>query len=503
MLRAATSQTYTIPAPTGGWNARDPLDGMAENDAIRLINFYPDTLSVRLRNGFRLHSSVVPCQTLAEYSAANGTKQLIAFGNNSVFNASTYTGSATDITNSMTITLDKWQTVNVRSSATNYLIAVNGTDQPIKWDGSTLSTTVFTGVTDDTLIDINYYKTRPYLVEKSTASVWYGGADAIAGALTKLDLGSIFQLGGYLLWTRTWSKESNNTLEDLFVACSSNGEILLYTGLYPGDSTWGLVGRHYIPRPIGIRSVILLAGEPHLLTIQGIIPLSQVLHLTSTEAYVTDKIRKAFSDAALSYKSNFGWQILPYYQGYSLWINVPTTSGITSEQYVMNLLNGSWCRFTGMNASCWTVYNDNLYFAGNAGNIYQADITHSDNGQPITGWEIKQAFNYFQDRSNVKRFLMAKPILTSDNSMSFSVGVDVDFKDDVITDTSINIGTSGTPWGSPWGSPWSVETPMLINDWYNVQGIGRAAALKMKGSSQAIDFSLQSTTVLYEPGCPL
>jgi hypothetical protein len=501
MPKTRASVSYSIPAPTGGWNARDPLDNMPENDAIKLINMFPDTLSVKVRKGFRYHSSGMGGQVQSgiEYSKADGTKQLIVFANNKVWNASTFLGTATDITGAATITTSKWQVVNVRSSATNYLIMVNGSDQPLKWDGTTLSSTAFTGVTDDNLIDINYYKTIPYLVEKNTASFWYGGVDAISGALTQFDLGSIFTLGGSLLWTRTWSKESSGSLEDIFVACSANGEVLIYSGLNAGDASWTLIGRHYIPRPIGIRSVVNLAGEPHILTIQGIIPLSQLLHRTDTQAFVTDKIRQAITAAASTYKSNFGWQMVPYYQGYSLYVNIPVAEGVTSEQYVMNFLNGSWTRYTGMNASSIFTYNDKLYFGGMDGFVYEADVTNSDLGGAID-WEMKQSFNYFQDRANLKRFVYVKPIITTNNSLTFSTGVDVDFSDITLTDSSISVGTAGTPWGSAWGSPWSSESDMVVQNWYNILGIGRAAAFKLKGSSQEISFALQTTNILYEPG---
>ena len=42
----------TIPAPVGGWNARDALAAMSPLDAVTLDNFFPITSGVMLRKGY-------------------------------------------------------------------------------------------------------------------------------------------------------------------------------------------------------------------------------------------------------------------------------------------------------------------------------------------------------------------------------------------------------------------------------------------------------------------
>jgi len=190
----ATSVSF--PPPIGGWNARDPLDGMPEVDAVRLENFFPNTQDIMLRRGFREHADGMgtgTIYTLAEYHKSDGTRDLIVGANSKLYEATTQGASATDITGTTTPTNDKWETVNFRDT----LILVNGTDQPQQWNGSTMSDAAYTTVPDDSVfVDVTAYKNRLYFAEISSGSVWYGGVDAITGAVTEFDVQSLFNLGG-------------------------------------------------------------------------------------------------------------------------------------------------------------------------------------------------------------------------------------------------------------------------------------------------------------------
>lgn len=75
------SQTASLPAPTGGWNARDPLANMDAGDAIQLDNYIPGTQSVNLRTGSRGYAYYVgqltafTRSTTASYFDSTGTLQ--------------------------------------------------------------------------------------------------------------------------------------------------------------------------------------------------------------------------------------------------------------------------------------------------------------------------------------------------------------------------------------------------------------------------------------------
>ena len=50
--KAKESVVMSVPAPLGGWNARDALGEMEETDAVILQNMFPLTTQVIARFGY-------------------------------------------------------------------------------------------------------------------------------------------------------------------------------------------------------------------------------------------------------------------------------------------------------------------------------------------------------------------------------------------------------------------------------------------------------------------
>lgn len=501
--------SYSIPAPTGGWNARDALDTMDENQAIRLDNYFPDTSAVVLRNGFRVHSTGVGTGTskvemMAEFSSATGTRHLIAAADNKIYNATTIGVAATNITGAAVITLNRWQTINFRATGNNYLIMVNGTDQPLSWDGTTLASCAYTGITDENAIHINAYKRRVYLTEKNTCNVWYGAVGAFSGACTVFDVSPLLTRGGFLMATATWSRDGGSGPQDLFVFISSMGEVLVYSGDDPGATNWVIVGRFFAAPPIGRRCFFSLDSDLILITTEGLLPMTALISSGQSAGEtpkLTDSIQQAFNSAAASYKDNFGWEPVVYHKGRYLLVNIPTIEGVTSEQAVMNLLTGSWCRFTGMNASSWTTFNSKIYFGGMTGVIYEADYGLSDNSANIVG-RIKTAFSYFGDRIRTKKYTLLRPVMAATEGMSFDLNVDTDFSDRTVNNDIVIDGGTGELWSDGvWGvSEWEDDGTAQILNWYSVDGIGRNMAVRLESESQNAEVAITAFSVIFEPG---
>ena len=54
-----TAKTASVPAPIGGWNARDSQANMSPIDAIQMLNFYPTPTDVTMRKGWTQVSRLV------------------------------------------------------------------------------------------------------------------------------------------------------------------------------------------------------------------------------------------------------------------------------------------------------------------------------------------------------------------------------------------------------------------------------------------------------------
>ena len=94
---AQRSSVVRIPAPFNGWNAKDSLVNMQPGDAIRLENAIPDTLGVRTRDGFDLHSVGVGTRvdSLMAYNSPTGSKLFAASSGGKIMDV-TATSTATN-----------------------------------------------------------------------------------------------------------------------------------------------------------------------------------------------------------------------------------------------------------------------------------------------------------------------------------------------------------------------------------------------------------------------
>ena len=93
ILRAAkqaSARVASIPAPIGGWNARDSLANMKPTDAVSLTNYFPTATNVVLRGGYQKHATGFPGQveTLMPYNGATSQK-LFAISNGGIYEATT------------------------------------------------------------------------------------------------------------------------------------------------------------------------------------------------------------------------------------------------------------------------------------------------------------------------------------------------------------------------------------------------------------------------------
>lgn len=506
MPKSQVAVSQAIPAPIGGWNTRDPLDLMADTDALRMINYFPSTASVDLRRGFRSHSTGMgsaAVETVAEHVGATGTRTLIACANSNIYNATTYGGSASSLASGLTN--NKWQTVNFRDAGGNsYLMMVNGADVVKAFNGTAISNPAFTGVTLSNLIDVTTFKGRLYFVEKDSTSIWYGDIDASSGALTELDVGSLFKRGGYLLTAASWTRDTGGGSQDLLALISSQGDVLIYGGTDPGATDWGLVGRLYLPAPIGRRCLGNIGSELVIITNQGLIPFSSIINVTpekeSNFVKLTDKISSAFAAASESYGTNFGWQFIPYFRGKMGIVNIPIIAGSQAEQAVVNTLTGAWCKFTGINASSWCLFNDKPYFGGVDGKVYEFDYGYNDGGNEIPV-QLKTAFNYLGDRQSLKKITLARVMAAAQGDISFTFNIDTDFQDRPLSDTISLTGSSGSDWDtSDWDtSSWDSGT-VYSQDTYSVDGLGRCVAVRVQGNYRDLSHSISAFHLVYEQG---
>jgi hypothetical protein len=141
----------SLPAPVGGWNSRDALGEMKPIDAVYLKNWFPATTDVVLRNGFTNFSTGMSGQveTLFVYAGGTANKMFAAVGSN-IYEVTS--GGAVGSAVVANMSNARWQFENIATPGGNFLIAFNGADAGLKYDGTTWTAiTSTTGKTISTL----------------------------------------------------------------------------------------------------------------------------------------------------------------------------------------------------------------------------------------------------------------------------------------------------------------------------------------------------------------
>lgn len=505
--RRQTARGFSIPAPVGGLNARDPLTAMKPGDALILDNVFPEANYVALRRGYSSHATGVGASevsTLFTYHAKDGSEKLFAAANLNIYDV-TSAGVASSVY-STSITENRWQYINFSTTTRLFILAFNGADTPLKYDTTSSWTTLsITGSISSSANIINAcgHKERVWLVERNTMNAWYLASQAISGAATKLPLQGVFNEGGSLVACGTLSMDAGAGIDDYLCFVTTNGEVAIYEGTNPA-SDFRLKGVWRINEPLGYRCLGRIGGDLIILTTGGVISLTKVLNLDRAQverAAITAKIQDKFNADARNYRNNSGWQALIYPKGRYAVFNVPVVEGATQRQWIQNTITGGWCSFSGMNANCWALLDEHLYFGGNAGVVYKADTGYQDAGGVIN-WELKTAFSYFGSTGRSKFFKMIRPLILASGVPDIEIGINVDFDNAQPTGTlaagssTIGIWGPGSSWGtSVWGG-----TGLQIQSWNTVGKIGYAGAVRMKGQSNGIAVQVNGFDVIAEPG---
>lgn len=512
LVQRNAANVASLPAPVGGWNARDSLANMEPTDAVVLENLFPTVSSVVMRGGYTQYATGLggQVQTLMAYSAGNSEKlYAVAATTNSLFDVTNpgAVGAAkvTGLSNAI------WEYINVTTAGGNYLYAVNGADKPILFDGTTwlrvdgASAIAITGVTTTSLSNITLFKNRVWFIEKNTLKAWYLPTSSVGGAAQVLDLSSVAKYGGHLVDLDTWTIDSGYGVDDNLVFMTSNGEVIVYRGTDPSSAaTWALSGVWKLGSPIGTRAMLKWAGDLLILTYDGLLPLAQSLQSSRLDPRValSNKIQGAIAQATSAYGGNHtsvGWQITYSAKNNAVWINVPVAEG-QQEQYVMNTITTSWCKFTGWAANCWEIYQDEPYFGGNGFVGLAWNESYQDNASNIQTNAL-QAFNYFDSRGVKKYFTRGRPSLFTNGQPQIFLGMNVDFQ---VSDTSASLSYSGTSsgtWGfGTWGSSTWGASLGVQNNWQGITGIGYCGALQFKSASSGIQIEWAATDVVFQTG---
>jgi hypothetical protein len=578
-----TAATASVASPIGGWNARDSIANMPPLDAVTLNNFWPTPTDVQLRLGYTEFCTGITGQvnSLMNYAGTSFQKLFAAAG------TTIYDASGTTAVPVKTITNDKLQHINVGTTGGHFMVAVNGDDPAILYDGTNwisyastttaqiissitrggtgnLTATVttaaphglvtgnqivvagatpaqyngtflitktgnstftytmatapatnatvvgtytinyaITGVDSSTFVQVNLFKNFLFFVQENSMEVYYLPVGQVAGAALKLDFGGIARMGGFIQAMGTWTIDAGQGADDYAVWVTNNGEAIVYNGTNPNAAeTWALKGVWQLGQTFNRRCFLKWAGDLLLLTQDGLVPLAAALQSSRLDPRVnlTDKIYYEISREASLYSTNFGWQINYFASENMLIINIPSGDGV--QQFCMHTISKAWCSFSNINAKCWELSYDQMYFGGD-GFVGRFWDSYSDAGNNINA-VVQQAYSYFDSPGQQKRFTMIRPIFQTDNGLpGILVGINTDFDaQNSLGAVSFNAvsSTLGVWDTAVWDEDVWGGALALTRLWQGVTGIGYSGGIIMKVASQGIDVHWVSSDYVMERG---
>lgn len=511
--RGVKSNTYILPAPIAGLNARDSISAMQPQFAIKLDNYIPSDNKLILRSGYSSYVKLsggerAGVKTLVSYTKPNDDR-MIALYNKKAYNVTSPSAvSEYDVEFSDT----RCQTVQYK----NYIYFMNGLDVPKVFyiDDSDIEHFEDWGFTSESLqaariIAGGVSKEFLWFVEKNTLKAWYPKeAGNISGELYSFDLAQVAKRGGELVAVANWTIDGGQGIDDYTVFITSEGEALVYTGSNPNDAnSWSLKGSYVMSKPIGYQCLLPYQGDIVIISEDGYIPLSKALATANTgqsNIAFSDLIRGLVLDRTANNKDKEGWQGIIYSKkGYGIF-NVPVSQQF--EQHVINVNTGAWCRFTNIRALCWCEFNGDMYF-GSDDSVFKFGNAYSDNGVQIEG-HIEQAYTNL-GTDQLKKVQLLNPRTKSSTSYALTIYTNMDFEDKDLNYYS-NIGTIGqTKWNTakwsssanPIGTKWStLKTTKIRSQWIanNSTGFKCSVVFKTKTKGNVIEW--YDTGIRFEVG---
>ena len=519
---AAHPLRYAMPAPVKGWNTRDSIAAMDPGYAVRMDNWFPDLGHVKTRKGYELYAetgSAEPVETIVEHFAP-GVRRLFAATSQGVYDITdpppregeARTGVSQALPTS--IASGRWDTANFNANT----IWVNGVDQPLRLDqGGNWAPHGYTGDGLDpaTLKSAVVHQHRLFFTAAGSSDIWYGGLNAVTGPLGRFPIGLIAEEAGDAVAIGSISMDTGRGVDDMLAVLMERGQVVLFQGTNPDDAdSWRMVGVFHLAPIVGDRPMVKLGGDLVIITGDGFLPLLQFIRggREQTDLAISDPIAPSVAEAVRDGVDPdggtlFGWQAELHTPSKWLLFNVPLPGFERFEQYVMNIQTKAWCRFTGMNARCWTSTRDGLFFGDAEGKVMRADVGGVDGRPPgirrpndgeAIQTAVRSAYTYC-DVPNTKIFQQLRMHLESQQDATIlRIGWGVDFGSQPITLSSGRVEDVGRRWSTDgWNRfKWSSGVDRIYT-WLCSPVKGTAVAVHIESVQEGQQTVWRSTDLLY------
>lgn len=356
------------------------------------------------------------------------------------------------------------------------------------------------------------FANRVWFVEKDTSRAWYSGINAIYGTYTSFDFGSKMQHGGPLVGLYSWSYDGGSGMDTLLVAISQAGDILIYQGTDPSQSTtFGLKGVWFGGGvPAGRRIATDYGGDVLVLTTIGVLPLSKLVignPVVDRTQYTTAKIGSLFNLLTQTYKGLQGWGLCIHPTDNALLLTVPQAQTAPTTQLAFSFASKGWSQYRDIPMLSCGVWNGTLYFGTpdgrvclNSGYVDNVLLSDSSSFSPVS-WSLLTAYQNLGNARN-KRVQMIRPSVLSESpnpvvQATAKYGFDLDEPSPPSLSSSAGVAGSWDValWDvDVWAGAYVPSQPMAGG-----LGMGRDVAIAVQGTAVART-TLVGMDVLFDQG---
>jgi len=516
--RRSVSKSYTFPAPTKGWIVSENL-ALAKPGGARLLeNWFPTTTSIRLRGGSQKYATISTGPVLRMWTYKSGTtEKFFASDATKIFNITTVADASVIPTADVTgQTSGYYSTAMFGTAGGNYQYVVNGTDSAKLYDGTTWTTitgvsapVAITGVTTSLLSFVWSFSSHLWFIEKNTMNAWYLPVDAIGGAATKFSLAGVFQQGGALMLGGKWSMDAGDGLDDKIVFISDQGEVAVFQGTTPAETTtWAKVGIYQITPPMGPNGTMDAGGDFLIATEDGLVPISEAVNKDVAAlnlSAISRQIEPEWKKEVIA-RRTLPWEIIKWPSNNMMVVALPVPdAGISPYCFVANLETGAWAKFTNWETRSLCLFDNFGYFGNNTGKVYKMEVGGSDAGTPYTSTYVGQP-DHIKSVGVRKILHSARSIFLSNVPFIAKISASVDYNITLPTAPSSVTNFTTDEWDAAlWDTgTWdSTGAPTVSTKWVSIGKSGYSISPQIQVTSGVTPFprtELVAFDIIYELG---
>lgn len=393
-------------------------------------------------------------------------------------------------------------------STTDYTLMVNGHDGVISWDGTTFVKETITVPAAETWIDPNKFDkvtthmNRVWFADSENLAVYYLPIQQKAGAVELFPLDVLFKHGGHIEAISGWTLDGGLGLDDALAIFSSNGEVVIYSGVDP-ESDFKLVGIFHFDSPMSKKSVMTFGGDLYVLVSTGLVPMTTLLKAETENLGIRSdrNVSGEFESVSRIHRDDFGWSTMLNHQSGHMICNMPIGGG--KYQQMIRLMRGPiWMKWLDVPSRCWGWLGNIGYFGTDDGRICWGGPQYlTDAGKAITA-DVRFAWSNYRSVAE-KNFKMVQVYSLTDGMPRPFIDMEVDYSNVPPTNQpEVTYGPSG---GSSWNTAtWDLDdwasTTQPRQHWQGITGLGRVGAPRIRVSISGAVFSITGVDVLFELG---